>query len=285
MFKVIRLILGIFACSTAVIMIKASDEHPLLIASYRLFIAAIILTPIYLRELKKNNESFQIKMVTPSIIPGIFLGFHFISWVFGARMTFAANASLIVNLVPIVMPFLIFILAGERINRYEIIGTVLGLAGIIMMGMNDFHISRQSVNGDVICFISMLFFAFYLALARKNRKDQSVYLYIVPLYYIAGIFCFIISLFFINPIKIYSIKNIIYILGLGIIPTVFGHSILNKSMQTMRSQVVSIINLGQFIFAGIMAFFIFQEAPGLIFYISAFFVISGSIMVIKLSDK
>ena len=74
-------------------------------------------------------------------------------------------------------------------------------------------------------------------------------------------------------------------MGLGIIPTIIGHSILNKSMQTMRSQIVPIVNLGQFIFAGIMAFFIFREVPKAIFYISAFFVISGSLIVIKFSDK
>jgi drug/metabolite transporter (DMT)-like permease len=154
-----------------------------------------------------------------------------------------------------------------------------------MMGINDFHVNIQSINGDILCFVSMLFFAFYLALARKNRKDKSIYLYIVPLYYIAGIFCFIVSLFFINPIKAYSLKNILLILGLGIIPTVLGHSILNKSMQVMRSQEVSIINLGQFIFAGIMAYFIFNEVPALVFYIASFFVISGSVLVIKLHGK
>ena len=285
MFKIIRLILGVFACSTAIIMIKASNEHPLLIASYRLFIAAIILTPLYLKELKEYHQKFHLKTILPSIIPGIFLGFHFLTWVFGARMTYAVNASLIVNMVPIVMPIFVFLLANERINKYEIIGTVLGLSGIIILGINDFRISKQSISGDIICFISMLFFAFYLALAKKNQKNQSVYLYIVPLYYIAGIFCFIVSLFFINPIKIYSFRNILFIFGLGIIPTVIGHSILNKSMQSMRSQVVSIVNLGQFIFAGIMAFFFFNETPKLIFYISVLFVISGSVLVIKLSNK
>lgn len=285
MFKIIRLILGVYACSTAIIMIKASDEHPLLVASFRLLVAAIILTPFYLKELKKHQENFNLKIIHPSIIPGILLGLHFITWVIGGRMTFAANASLIVNMVPIVMPIFIFFLAKEQINKYEIIGTILGLAGIIMMGINDFNINRQSVKGDILCFISMLFFALYLALARRNRKDHSVYLYIVPLYYIAGIFCFIVSVFFVNPLKIYSLKNILYIVGLGVIPTVFGHSILNKSMQTMRSQVVSIVNLGQFIFAGIMAFFIFGEVPRVIFYISSFFVILGSVIVIKLSDK
>lgn len=285
MFKIIRLILGVFACSTAIIMIKASNEHPLLIASYRLFIAAIILTPLYLKELKEYHQKFHLKTILPSIIPGIFLGFHFLTWVFGARMTYAVNASLIVNMVPIVMPIFVFLLTNERINKYEIIGTVLGLSGIIILGINDFRISKQSISGDIICFISMLFFAFYLALAKKNQKNQSVYLYIVPLYYIAGIFCFIVSLFFINPIKIYSFRNILFIFGLGIIPTVIGHSILNKSMQSMRSQVVSIVNLGQFIFAGIMAFFFFNETPKLIFYISVLFVISGSVLVIKLSNK
>ena len=103
MFKIIRLILGVFACATAIIMIKASDEHPLLIASYRLLIASIALTPLYLKEFKKSHETFHIKTIYPSIIPGILLGLHFISWVFGARMTYAVNASLIVNMVPIVI--------------------------------------------------------------------------------------------------------------------------------------------------------------------------------------
>jgi drug/metabolite transporter (DMT)-like permease len=283
--NIIILIIGVYACSTAIIMIKISDEHPLLIAALRLLIAAIILTPLYFRILKKEKKELNLKLITPSIVPGIFLGLHFITWVIGGRLTFAANASLIVNMVPIVMPFFILFMSKEKINAFEVLGTVLGIAGITLMGISDFHISADSINGDILCFVSMLFFAFYLALARKNRGNGSVYLYIIPLYYIAGIFCFIVSLFFINPIKVYSLKNILCLIGLGVIPTVIGHSVLNKSMQTMRSQTVSIINLGQFIFAGIMAYFIFKEVPGMLFYISCVLVIAGAVTVIKFSDN
>ena len=38
------LVFGVFACSTAVIMIKACTVPPTLLAAYRLFVAAAVLT-------------------------------------------------------------------------------------------------------------------------------------------------------------------------------------------------------------------------------------------------
>ena len=275
--KILLLILGVICCSSSVIFIKLSTEHPILLAAYRLLIAAVALTPVFVR----NAKNYSFKQIRPAILPGIVIGIHFISWNMGARMTLAANASLIVSIVPIVMPLFLFILLRELTYRQEIIGTAVAIAGIALLGSIDIHLSRTTFLGDLICFIAMILFAYYLALARKNRDYENIWLYIVPVYYIAGILCFIITLFFENPIKMYTTENILYILGLGIVPTVIGHSIFNYSMQHIRGQVVSIAIMSQFVFGGVMGFLFLGEVPHPFFYIASILLIGGAVISLK----
>lgn len=285
MFLSLMLFFAVFVCSTAVIMIKACTEHPLLVAAYRLLIAVIVLLPFFIRDLKKQRKTYSWTQMRKTILPGFALALHFITWIIGARMTLAANSSLIVNMMPVAMPFFLFFFIKEIINKKEIIGTLLAIMGVIILSYSDFHVDFRTVQGDILCFVAMIFLTLYLALGRKYRATSSLWLYLVPLYFIAGITCFIISLFFINPIKSYTFHNILFFLGLGIIPTVFGHSIINYCMRHMRGQIVSIANLGQFIFAGTMAYFLLGEKPSFIFYIASLFVVSGAVIVIHSQKK
>jgi drug/metabolite transporter (DMT)-like permease len=280
-FRIVFLLFGIFCCATAVIFIKASIEHPVLLSSYRLLVASVILTPIFLRNARKYPSEVVRQHVRAALLPGIILGLHFISWIIGARLTTAANASLIVNLVPVVIPFFLFAMIREKLTRAEFMGTIFALTGMCLLTLADFNLSRTYFWGDVLCFVSMLFFTVYLALGRKNRGLASIWLYLVPLYYIAGIFCFLVALGFVNPIKPYPPREIAFIFALGIIPTVMGHSILNYSMKFLRGQVVSVLNMGQFIFAGILAFFLLRESPDWTFYVASLLIVAGAWLAVN----
>lgn len=280
-FHFLVLVIGVFSCSTAVIFIKISSEHPLLLAAYRLLIAALVLTPFFVREMKRQKGSYSVRQLSRSLLPGIALAFHFITWIVGARMTLAANATLIVNMVPAVMPFFLFFLSREIVKVYEVVGTGFALFGITLLGLTDIYVNRTTFLGDVLCLISMFLFTFYLALSRKNRDVQSIWLYIVPLYYTAGLFSFMVGSFFVNPFKHYTTVNILSIVGLGILPTVFGHSILNYSMKHFRGQLVSVVNLGEFIFATLMGYFILGETPSSMFYVAGILVVTGALFVVR----
>lgn len=277
-FKLLILLFGELACSSAVIFIKASQEHPILLAAYRLFVAAIALTPAYVGAMRAQPDYRLSQGLRQTFLPGVLLALHFISWIIGARMTPSANASLIVNLVPVVMPMFLIVMFRETLTRAELIGTAVAMAGTGMLFVTDFNLSRTYVLGDAICFLSMLFFGFYLILARKNRQIGSIWLYVVPLYAIAGVVCFVIALPFVSPIKPYTLRDIAMIVGLGFIPTIIGHSILNYSMLHVRSQVVSIMSLTQFIFAGILGYFFFHEIPDRMFYVVSLLVCAGSMI-------
>jgi len=273
------LVFGNICCASAVIMIKLSGEHAMLLAAYRQLLAALLLSPLFLRDIRRSGLPLKTCLRT-ALLPGLALGLHFISWITAARMTPAVNASLIVNLVPIVMPFMLLFMVGERLHRNEVIATALALAGLLVLTGGGFRVDRASFVGDMLCLLSMLLLGFYLVLARINRRMPTIWLYVVPVYFIGGITAFLAALPVINPVKTYAANDIALIVGLALIPTVIGHSILNRSMKHLRGQVVSLFNMSQFVFAGIMAYFLLQETPASRFYPASAILVCAVLLVV-----
>jgi drug/metabolite transporter (DMT)-like permease len=127
----------------------------------------------------------------------------------------------------------------------------------------------------------MLLFAVYLALARKNNPEGRLWTYLVPLYLAGGLFCFMVALAAgVNPIEGITWTDVAMTAGLALGPTIMGHSIMNWAMLRFAPQVVSILNLGQFIFAGILAFALFGERPQASFYATSVLIVAGALIAI-----
>lgn len=274
------LFLGVFACSTSVIQIKASHTPPLVLAAVRLLLAVAFLAPLFFRDLNTHRPAYTRAHLRRTTLPALVLALHFISWTYCARMTLAATASLIVNLVPVAIPFFLHALVGERINRREIVGTAIAVGGVVLLTAPDAFGRHLNLAGDLLCFGSMLFFAWYLALGRRNRDFPSLWLYIVPVYLQAGLLCLIAALPQFARFDYASFREWALLLGVTLGPTIVGHSLLNHALRSFRGQIVSLCNVGQFVFATIMAFFIFREVPTPLFYVSSCVIVAGIALVV-----
>jgi drug/metabolite transporter (DMT)-like permease len=126
----------------------------------------------------------------------------------------------------------------------------------------------------------MLFFAAYLALAQRSRTAQSIWVYVVPLYAVAGLSALLLALPIANPFHTYAPREIALIAGLVLIPTVGGHSSLNISMSRMRGQTVALVNLTQVGFAALLAVPILRETPAALFYPALALIVAGAAIVI-----
>ncbi|MCM8530023.1 MAG: DMT family transporter [Lentisphaeraceae bacterium] len=273
------LLLGAMTCSTAVIMIKESTLHPILLAGYRLLLAGLFLTPLYFRDLKKEKK--KVKETLYAFWPGVILSVHFITWVMGCRATYAANATLIVNMVPAAMPFVLFILVREVISKRELTGTLFASAGVVLLMLSDFKLSREHFIGDMICFGSMILFALYLALSRKYKNRGSIWLYTVPLFISAGLCCFVLAAIQgIMPWHGMNMTEAGHALLLAIIPTIMGHTALNYSMKVLRGQVVGVLNMTQFLWAAMYGYIFFAEIPGVAFYPSVLLLATGICIIV-----
>lgn len=285
MLDMIMLLFGVFCCSTAVIFIKAGSVDSFLLAPLRVLVAAAILSPLFVRDWRRSPGVTLAKRFRHCLIPGTLLSVHFISWIVASRMTPAANASLIVNLVPVVLPVMLFILLRERLTARELIGTLLALAGMGLLTGADFKTNREYFLGDLLCLASMLFFALYLAWARRHKEPGGVWVYVVPLYTVSGLVSLAalplaMALGIADPFNACTTHDWLMVLGLAVVPTVFGHSVLNVAMKRMRGQVVSIVNMGQFVFAAILAFVLLGEVPGPTFLPASILVVAGAVAAV-----
>lgn len=207
-------------------------------------------------------------------MPGLLLGLHFASWNVGARLTPAANASLIVNLTPEIMPLVVYGMLRETLTRREGWATALAMTGMVLLGAGDFHFEPDWFLGDLVCFGSMIFFTFYLVFGRRHQAPTP-WLYLVPLYAFGGLFTLLLGAAIDGSWGLFTWRESAFVLGLALIPTIVGHSILNRSMKVLRPQVVALFNLNQFIFAGVMAYLFFHELPGPALYVAAILLISA----------
>ena len=285
-FNLVLLLVGVFACATAPIMIQMTRTPPVLMAGLRMLVAAVVLAPLFVRDLTRARakEGFARRDLLRALLPGVMLALHFVSWIAGARMTRATNCSLIVNMVPIAMPFFMFFMIRERITRAELVGTVLAIAGVVLLAAADKDVSAAHFQGDMLCLGSMLFLTYYLALSRKYRHVGSIWLYVVPVYAVGAAVCLLAATVFPGgPVtwEIFTRDEILLILGLGIIPTVIGHSTLNHCMRQMRGQVVSILSLFQFVFVAVMAYVIWRELPIWALYPACALLIAGAVIVLR----
>lgn len=288
--NLVLLLVGVFACSTAPIMIKVTHTPPVLMAGLRMLVAVVILAPLFVRDLVRRGESFDRRLLRHALLPGAMLAVHFVSWIIGARMTEPTNCSLIVNMVPIAMPFFMFFMIGEKITRAELAGTVLAIGGVALLAGADFNVSAEHFQGDMLCLLSMLFLTCYLVLSRKNRHVGSIWLYLVPVYAVGAALCLLTAAILHATDALgdqaitaatFTPREIQLILTLGVVPTVIGHSALNYCMRHMRGQVVSILSLFQFVFVGIMVYMIWGDLPVRALYPACALLIVGAVIVLK----
>jgi drug/metabolite transporter (DMT)-like permease len=127
----------------------------------------------------------------------------------------------------------------------------------------------------------MILYTVYLALGRRNNRERRLWSYLVPLYFYGGLFCLAVGLCFgINPVAGITWTDVAMTIGLALGPTIIGHSVMNWAMLHFPPQTVSIVNLGQFIFAGILGFAFFSEVPSHVFYVTSVLIVAGSIVAI-----
>lgn len=274
------LLLANIACSSAVILIKISHVPAAWVGACRLLIAALILSPIYWTALKKEPPETVFSLshsFRRSMVPGLLLALHFIIWNHGVRNTSAAHATLIVNMGPLVTPVLIWFMLRDRLNRWEVTGTAFGLGGVYLLSSADFAIDPSQFMGDVLCFVGMVFGTTYFVMARTRCVSRSIWVYLVPIYTIAGIICALFALLAgEDPRIMMQPAEWLPLIGLALIPTIIGHSCLNRSMRALHPQLVTIAGLSQFIFAGILAYFILGEGVIPQFYPAAVIVCTGA---------
>src|SRR5512135_1930028 len=115
----IGLTFGILAASSASIFIRFAqqDAPSLVIAAYRLTLATVILAPFALMQRRRELRSIGWRKLSLMLLSGIFLGFHFATWITSLRYTSVPSSAVLVATSPLWVALLAPIFLKEKITR------------------------------------------------------------------------------------------------------------------------------------------------------------------------
>jgi drug/metabolite transporter (DMT)-like permease len=259
---IILLFIGIIAISTASIFIKLCDAPALIIATYRMALASLILIPW--AGYRKIWSGWRMSDVRWLVLSGLFLSFHFASWIASLKYTSVASSVVLVTTHPIFVGIGSWLLLKERLGLNLILGIGLSVIGSGLIGYGDFALSKEALMGDGLALLGAIAASGYFLVGRKMRKSQDLLSYIFPVYSTAGLVLIIFSLFFQKPFFGYSSSTYLFFFLLAIIPQLIGHTTFNWALKYLPASMVAITILGEPIGSTILAYFILGE--GLTFW-------------------
>jgi len=261
-------------------MIKFSDAPAIILAFYRVFLAAILLfmlrPAVVIDGLRRVNR----RDMYLTAWSGLFLALHFCAWIEALNHTTIANAVTLTDSAPIFALVLSHFFLKESASPIAIAGLFAALAGAVAISWGDFSADPQYFYGDMLAIAGAVTSAAYLVCGRIVRSRLELTAFSVLVYGFAAFFLMSWCIFFEIPLTGYSLRNYAIFIGLAVLPTIGGHSLFQYLLRYMKAYLVNLGFLGEPIGAAILAYIVFHEVPAWYFYLGGTLIIAGCIMAL-----
>jgi drug/metabolite transporter (DMT)-like permease len=249
--------IGIIAVSTASIFIRLCDAPALIIATYRMMLASLMLVPFACY--KKTWRGWGKNEMGWLLLSGLFLSLHFAFWIASLKYTSVASSVVLVTTHPIFVGIGSRLLLKERIGRNLALGIALSVLGSGLISYGDISLSKEAFMGDGLALLGAIAASGYLLVGRKMRRDQDLFSYIFPVYSTAGLILILLSLLFQKPFFGYSPPTYLLLFFLALIPQLIGHTTFNWALKYLPVSMVAITILGEPIGSTFLAYIILGE--------------------------
>ena len=254
-----RMVLGVVAASFGAIFIRfASEADPLAISAWRLSIAAIVLVPI---AWMRKRRSLTPQLMVWCLASGAALALHFVLWISSLSYTSVASSVLFVTTHPLFVGLGSYIFLKERPTRSLVIGVSLALLGGTLIGFGDLRIAGMAAKGDLLAVAGGLMAAVYFMIGRHVRQSVSATEYVALTYGTAAVLVLAICGITRTPLIGFSGGTIGFLVLLGLIPQLLGHSTFNWALKHLPASNVSVLILGEPVGSGLLATLFFREFP------------------------
>src|SRR5690625_39693 len=251
---------AVIAISTSAILVKLIEDAPAgIIAFYRLFLAVILMAPIVLFKYKSELKAISKKDWIFAAISGVFLSLHFILWFESLDYTSVASSVVLVSLQPLFAFIGTYIFFGERFSIAAIISMFITLLGSFIIGWGDLQVSGLALLGDILALLGAVTVTVYFLLGQKLRRSLSLVTYTFIVYSSSSLTLLIYNSVLGNNFVHFSTSTWGWFLALAIIPTFFGHSLLNWALKWVSTSTISMAVVFEPIGASILAYIILKE--------------------------
>ena len=225
-----------------------------------------------------NSPPIKILPDTPNflwllVLAIIFVGFQLL-WAWSLTQTSVANSEVMHSIIPLFTTLIGWILFAQKFDRRFLIGMAISLIGSIALAANDFSITLDKLQGDVLALLSALLWGSSILILEKLQTRLSIIaittwncllgtIVLLPLLLVAG-----------DELFPHSLGGWLAVIILAI--TGFSsHFLLTYSLNKLSSGLVATILLLNPILTAILAWLIFSETLNLLNWLALFIILLG----------
>lgn len=270
----------VFASFSA-IFVRWSNAPSLIIAFYRMLFAFLLVLPYSMYHDSSSGRavgalgSISRRDVLLSLLSGLFLGIHFATWISSLQFTSIASSVLLVNTHPIMVYLISRFLLKESSSRLELLFVLITVLGSSILSWGDVGRGSNVLLGDLLAVIGALSIGGYMVIGRIVRRNLCVAKYTSIVYGISALSLLLMNLIAGPRFYPYPPREFLLFFALAFVCTILGHSIYSWALKFVSSTFLSVTVLIEPVAAGVMAFFLFNEVPGVLNAIGAVIVLIG----------
>jgi drug/metabolite transporter (DMT)-like permease len=260
------LFVGVLAMSSAAIFIRIlqADGIPsLVIAAYRLTVATLVLTiPAINQQAWKDYAKLNKSELGILVLSGGILGLHFAAWVTSLTHTSIISSLVLVTTTPIWTSLAAPLILRERTPGLTWIGIMVAIVGGVVIGLANWS-GTQSLSffGDMLALSGAILMAAYLLIGRTVRSRISLVPYLWIVYGTAALVLLVWSLIRGLAVFGYPPHSLVWLIALGLIPQLIGHTAANYAVRHLSTTLVAITILGEPIGSTLLGIWILKEMP------------------------
>ena len=280
---ILLLFLAVSMVSSASILIRYSESHPLAIVFWRTMYGSIVMAIVGL--FKGDLSAYRSVDVKQNkiwfVLIGIALSLHFSTWFTSLFLTTVAASVVLVDSAPIFTAVLSTFVLKEPLSKRSWAGIIIAITGAVFLAWGDFGTSGSlALLGDLLALCGAFFLALYFLGGRRFAKGipNSVYTSIV--YLVAAVVTLGICVVMGVDVFIFEPREVAIFIALAIFPTALGHSVNNYLLTIVPAYVISAAVLGEPIGATILAIIFLNEIPSPTTFIGFFIIILGIAIVL-----
>lgn len=255
----VALVSGVLAVSTGAIFARLADAPALVIAAYRVGLAACFLAPVAWYKARAELHRLQYWQYGLALLAGFCLALHFATWISSLAYTSVAASVILVNTNPIWVGVCTPWITRDRLSTLTVLSIALSVLGGVIIGLGDASSGGHALWGDVLALAGSLCAAGYLLLGRALRQQMSLLAYVMICYGGAALFLWTIALVLRLPLTGFSTNTYTMFVALALIPQIIGHSSYNWALKWFSPNLIAVSLLGEPIGSAILAYVILAE--------------------------
>ncbi|MCR5046617.1 MAG: DMT family transporter [Treponema sp.] len=225
----------------AFVIVKDSLDYigPIWMMAFRFSIAAIALSLVFVKKLKKLNLS----ILKDGAFTGSFLFLGYAFQTVGCNYTTAGKNAFLTTIYVILIPFFAWPVFKKRPKIIALIAAVMSLCGIGMLALKNEGGNLGMNIGDALTLVCGIFYALHIVgTSFCNQKDDPLLLTIIQFFF-AALFSCVFAPFYDGAFPLGQIqlpRVLASVFYLGIFSTLVAFVLQNLCLKYMESSLASL---------------------------------------------